>query len=95
MKTYVTIDKFQKTKERKDETAEGFVRVSRQFIPEEDPCWILPVDENQIKHQAYIDIIKELIELTDGKKCSELNYFFVVEALMNKFNIKFSDIKIN
>lgn len=86
------IDHVQKTG-RAPEDPEEYIKVRREIIPDTTPYWPKPIDENEIKHQAYADVVKFVVDFLTKKPFNELSSIFLIQEVMQKFKITNKDLE--
>lgn len=85
------VDHVQKTG-RAPENPEEYLRVRREIIPDTTPYWPKPIDEDEIRHKAYADVVKFVVDFLTEKPFNELSSIFLIQEVMQKFKITNKDL---
>lgn len=85
------VDHVQKTG-RAPENPEECLRVRREIIPDTIPYWPKPIDEDEIRHRAYADVVKFVVDFLTEKPFNELSSIFLIQEVMQKFKITNKDL---
>lgn len=85
------IDHVQKTG-KAPENPEEYLKVRREIIPDTTPYWPKPIDEDEIKHKAYTEVVKFVVDFLTKKPFNELSLIFLIQEVMQKFKITNKDL---
>lgn len=77
---------------RAPESPEEYLRVRREIIPDTTPYWPKPIDEDEIKHKAYTEVVKFVVDFLTEKPLNELSLIFLIQEVMQKFKITNKDL---